>query len=306
MRRSRNLVLGAALMSLAILAGACGSGENGTQGGGQKGNLTVGVSGAFAENQLVAEMYAQVLEKAGYTIKRQLDLGQREVSDPALFNGDIDIKPEYLSTELFQLDPNADPGSDAAANAELLRPMLEAKGVSLLNFSQVNDVNTWVVTAETAQEHSLAKVSDLKPVAGDLVLGGPPECPERPFCLKGLMDVYKIEFKEFKPLDVGGALTVEALKGGEIDVALLFSTDPVIKENGWVALEDDKNLQLADNIAPVIRTDVLNDDIASLLNAVSAKLTTDNISDLIGRVTIDNDDVETVAKDFLTQNGLLS
>lgn len=304
MRRSRTLVLGAAFVGLAIVAGACGSGENG-RGGTPKGTITVGVSGAFPENQLVAEMYAQVLEQAGYTVKRQLDLGTREVSNPALFNGDIDVKPEYLSTMLFALDPNADPGADPEANAGLLRPLLEKQGVTVLRYSEVNDVNTWVVTAETAQENDLAKVSDLKPVADKLVLGGPPECPERPFCLKGLMDVYGVEFKEFKPLDVGGPLTVEALKGGEIDVALLFSTDPVIGENGWVALEDDKNLQLADNIAPVIRQDALSDEIAQLLNAVSAKLTTDNISDLIGRVTLDNEDVETVAKDFLEENGLL-
>jgi osmoprotectant transport system substrate-binding protein len=305
MRRSRNLVLGAALVALAILAGACGSGEGETGGGAPKGTIAVGVSGAFAENQLVAEMYAQLLENAGYRVTRQLELGSREVSNPALFNGDIDVKPEYLSTMLFSLEPDADPGADPDANLDLLRPVLEQQGVTVLRYSQVNDVNTWVVTAETADEHGLAKVSDLKPVADELVLGGPPECPEREFCLVGLKDVYGIELKEFKPLDVGGPLTVEALKGGEIDVALLFSTDPIIEENGWVALEDDKDLQLADNIAPVIRQDALNDEIAVLLNAVSAKLTTENISDLIGRVTLDNEDVEVVAKEFLEENGLL-
>ena len=307
MRRSRRLVLGATLAALGLIAGACGSGEDGTAGDGEspRGEITVGVSGAFAENQLVAEMYAQVLEDAGYRVSRQLDLGSREVSNPALFNGDIDAKPEYLSTMLFSLDENADPGADPDANADLLRPLLEERGVALLDYSQVNDVNTWVVTQETADQYDLENVSDLQPVADQLVLGGPPECPERQFCLLGLMEVYGIEFQEFRPLDVGGPLTVQALQGGEIDVALLFSTDPIIPENGWVALVDDQNLQLADQIAPVVREEVLNDEVAELLNGVSAVLTTENITGLIGRVTLENEDVETVARDFLEENGLL-
>jgi osmoprotectant transport system substrate-binding protein len=142
-------------------------------------------------------------------------------------------------------------------------------------------------------------------VASKLVLGGPPECPTRPFCIPGLKKTYGITFKSFKPLDVGGAQTVAALKSGAIQVALLFSTDPVITDNGWVALEDDKHLQNAELITPVVRTSVLNDEIQTLLNGISAKLTTDNIVPLIKQVAAEKQDPATVAKTFLTEQGLL-
>jgi glycine betaine/choline ABC-type transport system substrate-binding protein len=142
-------------------------------------------------------------------------------------------------------------------------------------------------------------------VASQLTLGGPPECPERPFCIPGLKDVYGVEFGQFVPLDVGGPLTVEALQNDEIDVALLFSTSSVIIDNGWVVLEDDKNLQNAENITPVVRTEVLDDTITERLNAISAVLTTENIIDLNGRVELDGEDPADVAAEFLDQEGLL-
>lgn len=142
-------------------------------------------------------------------------------------------------------------------------------------------------------------------VASQLTLGGPPECPQRPFCIPGFMRVYGIEFGSFQPLDVGGPLTVEALEQGEIDVALLFSTSSVIGENGWVVLEDDQSLQTAENITPVVRTEVLDDTITERLNAVSAALTTEGIIILNGRVEIDGEDPADVAADFLDQEGLL-
>ncbi|MGH2678786.1 MAG: glycine betaine ABC transporter substrate-binding protein [Actinomycetota bacterium] len=142
-------------------------------------------------------------------------------------------------------------------------------------------------------------------VASQLTFGGPPECPERPFCLPGLQETYGIEFAEFIPLDVGGPLTVEALQNGDIDVALLFSTSSVILDEGWVVLEDDQNLQAADIITPVARTEILDDVIAERLDAISAALTTENIIDLNGRVELDGEDPADVAADFLESEGLL-
>ena len=143
-------------------------------------------------------------------------------------------------------------------------------------------------------------------VASQLTLGGPPECPERPFCLPGLKDVYGIEFGEFKPLDVGGPLTVEALRNGDIDVGLLFSTSSVIADEGWVVLEDDKQLQAADVITPVVRSEVVDNTITDRLNAISAALTTENVTELNGRVEIDGEDPADVAADFLDSEGLLA
>jgi glycine betaine/choline ABC-type transport system substrate-binding protein len=143
-------------------------------------------------------------------------------------------------------------------------------------------------------------------VASQLTLGGPPECPERPFCIPGFRETYGIEFSQFVPLDVGGPLTVEALQNGDIDVALLFSTDPAIQENGWVLLEDDEQLQSAENITPVVRADVPDMPvIEERLNAISAALTTETMTELNGRVSIDGEDPADVAASFLADNGLL-
>lgn len=304
MRMFRRTALGAALLALALIGAACGEEGSGGGGGGEGGTLTVG-GVAFAENQIVAEMYALVLENAGYTVERQTGLESREVLQPAIEAGDIDVAPEYLSSLLLFLDPDATASGDPDEARSALEPLLEERGQTLLESSEANDTNAFVVTGETAEANDLASVSDLAPVAGDLTLGGPPECPERPFCIPGLRDVYGIEFGEFVPLDVGGPLTVEALEGGDIDVGLLFSTSSVIGANGWIVLEDDQQLQNAENITPVVRTEVLDDEIEELLNAVSATLTTENITELNGRVEIDGEDPAEVASSHLTEEGLL-
>jgi len=124
-------------------------------------SITVGVSGAFEESIIVAEMYAQVLENAGYKVKRELSLGTRPVSDPALFNGQIDVKPEYLASEAQHLDPNADITGDPAHNADVLKPLLAAKGVELLQYSNLLDNDVFVVTKATQTKYNLVNVSDL-------------------------------------------------------------------------------------------------------------------------------------------------
>jgi osmoprotectant transport system substrate-binding protein len=139
-------------------------------------------------------------------------------------------------------------------------------------------------------------------LASTLILGGPPECPERPFCAIGLKETYGLEFKEFKPLDAGGPITVEAVKGGQVDVGLLFTSDPAIAVNGFVLLEDDKQLQLADNIIPVIRQDSLdaNPKIADALNLVISRLTQEELTNLNKSATVDARPVPDVARDWIT------
>jgi len=138
-------------------------------------------------------------------------------------------------------------------------------------------------------------------ISTTLTLGGPPECPERPFCLLGLQDTYGLQFKEFVPLDAGGPLTVEAVKGGQVQVGLLFTSDPAIAVNDFVLLEDDKQLQLADNIIPVVRKDALdaNPDIATLLNGIIAKLTQEELTNLNKAVVVDTKPVGDVARDWI-------
>jgi osmoprotectant transport system substrate-binding protein len=146
-----------------------------------------------------------------------------------------------------------------------------------------------------------------KNLAGTLVLGGPPECPQRPFCAKGLTDTYGLTFKDFKALDAGGPLTVAALKGGQIDVGLLFTSDPAIAADGFVLLADDKHLQHADNLIPIVRQAVLdaNPGVAGLLNGIMAKLSQTELTALNKSVSVDKQDPSAVATAWLTANGFL-
>jgi osmoprotectant transport system substrate-binding protein len=267
--------------------------------------IVVGVSGDFAENQLVAEMYAQVLEHAGYSVQRELDLRSRESSQNALESGRIDVKPEYLSSLLLFVDRNAEATEDVAQVAEELRGLLRSRGITLLTPSRAQDTNQFVARADTARRFNLSTMTSLAAVAGQLTLGAPPECPQRAFCLPGLKSAYGIVFNDFQPLDVGGPQTIAALLDDDVQIGLMFSTDPRISENGLVPLVDDRHLQDAENITPVIRSDKLNGEIRGLLDAVSARLSNDVLTYLVGQVVIDGQEIPTVARGFLTANGLL-
>lgn len=307
MRGSRKYVLGAALIALSLVLGACGSGEDdegGSNGGGEaKGKITVG-SDSFPEAQIVGEMYAQVLENAGYDVEKRLDIQSREVRLPAMESGEIDVAPEYVASLLSVIDPEADLEGTVDEVAPRLQEALSDKGLEILEPSAAVDTNAFAVTQETADELGLTSVSDLTGKAEDLTLGAPAECPERPFCIPGLKKVYDVEFGEYKPLEYGAA-TVQALNAGAIDVALIFSTDPLVGDNGLVVLEDDKNLQSADNIVALINSEEVPDDARSLLNEVDAALTTEEITELNKRVAIDLEDAEDVAREFLEEKGLL-
>jgi osmoprotectant transport system substrate-binding protein len=308
MRRKGLMAVGVATIVLALVAAGCAKKSN-TPASSKKGTITVGVSGNFAESRIVAEMYAQVLEKAGYTVNRQLDLQSRKVSDAALFGGQIDVKPEYLASEAIALDPNANVSGDPTNNSSVLTQLESAKNVTVLTYSAAIDTNVFVVTKENATKYSLANVSDLakmsggKTLASTFVFGAPPDCATNKFCQKGLKSTYGIEFKEVKSLDFGGPATVAALKSGSIQVGELFST--AVYDPSFVVLVDDKHLEAADNITPVIRTAVATDEVKSLLNAVSAKLTTDQMLALNKKVDLDKEDPAAVAKAFLQSQGLL-
>lgn len=305
MRTSRRAVLGAVL-TLGLVAAACGSGGDGASPANgeadEKAALTVG-SEDFAEAQIMGEMYAQVLENAGYEVSRRLNLGTRELRLTAMEAGEIDIAPDYLASLLSVIDPEAEAADDAAAVVEQLEEPLDERGLTLLEPSDVVDTNAFVTTQEVAEEHDLAAVSDLQGVASELTLGGPPECPERPYCIPGLREVYDVEFGRFEPLEYGATIT--ALDRGAIDVGLLFSTDGSIAANNFILLEDDRDLQSADNITPLVREEVLNDEIAELLNEVSAAIDVETITELNRRANVDVEDPADLAREFLTDRGLI-
>jgi osmoprotectant transport system substrate-binding protein len=262
----------------------------------------------FDESEVLQELYGGVLTANGYTIERKTRLGTREIIYPAFESGQIDVLPEYLATvEKFLAKDNSKASGDPAATHKALQDVLTPKNMTVLDFSQAVDQNGFVVTKSTADKYKLAKMSDLTPVAKDLVLGATPECPQRPFCLPGLKATYGLEFKDVKALDSGGPLTVTAVETGQVDVGLLFTTDPSITLKNFVLLEDDKRLQLADNVAPVVRNDILTraPDVRQLLNSVTSKLTTADLTDLNKQVGIDHKDAKDVAAAYLKAKGII-
>ena len=292
------------VMVAVFVAGACGGASSGP-----KPIVKVG-SANFYEQGILAEAYAQILEANGYTVERKFNLGNRAIVLPALESGQIDLDAEYLATLLSFVDKTAKASTDPKVTAKLLQIALGPKKLTALDYAAATDQNGWAVTKETAAKFNLKKVSDLAPVSSQLVLGGPPECtsPERLFCIIGLKNTYGITFKEFKPLDAGGPLTVAALEGKQIDVGLLFTSDPGIVAKGFVLLDDDKHLQLSDNIVPVVRDELLAKDdgtIKKLLNSISAKLSQDELNGMNKLVSVDKKDPKDVARDWLKKQGLV-
>jgi osmoprotectant transport system substrate-binding protein len=260
--------------------------------------ITVG-SFDFAESVVVAEVYSQGLEAAGYRVRREFRLGPREFVGPALSVGLVEFLPEYAGTaaEFYSLG-RAKPTDDTAVTHTELERAVGAQRVVALAAAPAEDANTFVVSKPTAARLHLKTLSDLTAVAGQLKFGGPPECPKRPLCLAGLADTYGVKFGTVVTLDAGGPLTREALKDGLVDVALMFTTDPAIVDDGLVELDDDRGLQPAESITPLVRTEVvdhLGPAVVAVINAVSARLTTAAIRDLNGAAGQAGADVAAVA-----------
>lgn len=288
-----------AFLAVALVASACGG-----TGGSTDGEPITVSSFNFNESVIVAEIYAQALERADYAVERNMNLGNREVVKPALEAGEIDLVPEYVGTIAGFLGGTAT--ADSQATWEEAKGLFEELGVTLLAFSPAQDKNAYVVTAETASGNGLTTLSDLGDVAGEFRFGGPPECPEREFCLQGLETVYGLEFAEFVPLDAAGPITIAALEGGDVDIALLFSSQGVIAEKGWVVLEDDMGLQPAENLVPAIRQAVVDEygeDLTNLLDEVSEKIEQEALIEMNKRADIDGEDPAVIAGEWLDENG---
>ncbi len=199
-----------------------------------------------------------------------------------------------------------DPTSDGAFNHSEARRLYATSGVTVLDFAPAQNANAFVVTAEFAKTHDLVTISDLVPIAEQIVFGGPPECPQRPFCLLGLRDVYGVDPGQFVPLS--GAARVSALREGAINLALLFSTQAVIAEEDWVVLEDDRVLEPAENVALAIRTEIVDaygDGLVDLVNEITAEITTAGLTELNRQVEIDGESAEDVARAWLDENDLI-
>jgi osmoprotectant transport system substrate-binding protein len=306
MNRTRP-VLAAAVLATALALSACGGSDDPlaaetTSGSAAASDTIVVGSADFAENNLLAQIYAGALEAKGVKVETKLNIGSRETYLPGLKDGSIDLIPEYSGVLLQYFDKSATAVSSDDVYAALKTAVTAP--LTVLEQSTAEDKDAVVVTKETATKYKLASIADLKPVAGRLVLGGPPEWKTRPTGVPGLKKVYGLQFKSFKSLDAGGPLTITALKKGQVQAANIFSTDPNIPANGWVALADPKNIFAAQNVLPLINKQKASETVTAALNGVSAKLTTPVLADLVKKVVLDKDDPATVAKEFLSSNGL--
>jgi len=303
MRLSRALALGASLL---VLLSACSTG------GGSKPTIKIGSDG-FDEARVVAEAYAQVLEAAGYTVDRAgIGLGARKVTAAALESGQIDVKPEYIGSGLVYYGGAAT--SDPAKNQSDLQAKLTSVGggITVFGYTPGQDTNALIVTQATADAKGLATWSDLAAVAGELKWGLATDCPTNPVCADALKTAYGIDITaiDVTLLDACSTPMADALAAGTIDVAELCSTGPEIILNGWVRLEDDKQTQPADAIAPIVRNDLLakvGDKAAfqKLFDDVSAKIDTATLADLYKQVAVDKKDTKDVASAWLKAQGLI-
>lgn len=314
-RSNRTLAVVAAAPLL--LLGACGDdGEDdaatGTTGGGAEdggageelGTIRIG-SATFPENVLLAEIYGQALEAEGYTVELQPNIGSREVYFGEIESGNLDMLPEYTNSLLtFVTDGELEATTTEEQVAELAEVLPE--GLAVLEPSEAEDKDVLVCSAEVAEEHGLAALSDITPEIGaELVVGGPPEFAERTsFGVPAFREELGVEFAEFVPLEIGPPI-VDALNSGAIDCGNLFSTGSAIAANDFVPLEDDVDLVSNENIIPLVRTEVVDDAAAEVLNEISGLLTTENLTEMLVSVEIDAESETDVATAFLEEEGIL-
>ena len=287
------------------------SGSSSESGGGGGGEITVG-GADFTEMLVMQELYRLVLEDAGYTVDVK-SVGQREVYAPALESGEIDVVPDYAATMAEYLnrekngpDAEAIATSDADETVEAMTPLAEEKGLTVLEPSGALDANGFYVTQEFAEQNDLTTLSDLGALGQPITIAAGDECTERPFCAIGLTETYGIQVAGVTGDDFGSATGKQKVVDGDAQLGLTGTTDGTLEGLGLVILEDDKKLQAADNLVPIVNTEEAGDpEIAEALNALSEALTTEDLATLNGKVDGERQKPEDVAREFLVEKGLI-
>jgi len=300
----------AMLAGFALALTACGggsdplsSGSGQTSGAAAASDTIVVGSANFTESQILAEIYAQALSAKGVTVEKRLNIGSREAYIPGLQDGSIDLIPEYSGVLLQYFDKTADETAPDAVFTALQAALPD--NLIVLDKSAAEDKDAIVVTRDTATKLNVKSIEDLAPQCSNLVLGAAPEFQTRPDGVPGIQSTYNCTFKEFRSLDAGGPLTVAALKNGDVQAANLFTTQSTIAANDFVVLEDPKNNFAAQNVLPLINKAKASDKVKATLNEISAKLTTEGLTQLNAEADSDSKpSPETVAKNWLSQNGL--
>lgn len=299
-------------VAAAVGLSGCGSaesisGEGDSTSNGDDKTISIGSAG-FAENEIIAELYAQALEDDGYTVDRTMQIGQRDVYISALKDGSIDLIPEYSGNLLEYYDDD----SDASSNDEVFDALEKAvpDGFEVLSMADAENKDSYNVTEEFSDEHDVTSLKDLADVDEKIAVGGNPELKERPYGPKGLSKVYGVDEDNisFTAInDSGGSLTVGSLLDGKVNVADIFSTTPAIQENDLVTLDDPKHLILPQNVVPLINSDVATDEVTEVIDEVQSKLTTDDLIDMNAQ----NQGKEkaspaVIAKNWLADEGIVS
>jgi osmoprotectant transport system substrate-binding protein len=325
MKARRFLALAATTATLIGTLAACGNDDNTLEGSGgsgsggetssgsaDKGSVTVGGQN-FTEELVLTSIYQHVLENAGYTVNVKT-VTTRDIYVPSLTSGDIDVVPDYLAgiTDFLQIKENGDSAPVVSSNSvdktlAALKPLAAANNITVLQPSAATDQNAFFVTKDFAQQNNLTTLSDYAALGQPVKLGAPPDCEGRPDCEGGLTKVYGFDITQIVPLDFASAQVKDAVKSGEVDMGETGTTDGTLDALGLVILEDDKGIQPAQNLTPVVNTDFYNEhpDLADLLDPVSQALTTDELAALNLKVDAERQKPDDVALQWLQDKGLI-
>ncbi len=309
------LALGALLIGAACSNDSTSSNSDGSTpgGGGDKG--TISLSGQnFGEMQIMAAMYQQVLENAGYTVNVHL-VDTRDVYLPQLKSGAVDVVPDYLAGIADLLNTQAN-GANAASITKnsaqetlaALKPLADAAGITMLEPAQATDQNAFAVTKTFASDNNLTTLSDLGALGQPIVLAAAPDCKGRPDCEGGLSGTYGINITKILPLGFDTTQVKDSLKKGESQLGEVATTDGALDQEDLVILQDDKGIQPAQNLLPATNTDFIkaNPDVATILNKLSATLTTADLAALDLKLAVERAQPADVASQYLKDKGLIS
>ncbi len=280
-------------------ATSAASGGSGGSGGSSASSTSVTIGSAnFPENEVLADIYADALGKAGVKVTTKLDIGSREVYFKEMENGSLNVFPEYNGALLEYLQPSSTASSTEAVDAALAAALPST--LQALNPSSAQDNDSITVTSAYATAHHLSSIADLKPIQSQVTVGAAPEFATREVGLLGLKKLYGLDVK-FKPLDESGPLVIAALNDGAIQAGDVYTTDPSVTKYHFVALADPQHMFPAENVIPIVNKSVASSTVVNTLNAVSAALTTSDLVQLVGAVVNDHVDASVAASQFVSQ-----
>jgi len=304
----RRIGVAGLMATVAVVGAGCSNDTAGSDKG------SIDLSGQnFTEMQIMAEMYSQLLENEGYSVSTKL-VDTRDVYIKELQSGGVDVAPEYVGAlaDFLNVTQNGEDAEtvtspDPTESLKALEPLADKANITLLEPADASDQNAFAVTQEFAEQNDLATLSDLGALGQPIVLAAAPDCEGRTDCEAGLTEEYGIDITKVLPLGYGSPQAIDSVKNGESQLAEVATTQSNVTAEGLVILEDDKQVQPAQNLIPAMNSDFLQDnpDAADALNKLADTLTTDDLTELNTKVDLEREDPADVAKQYLEDNGLL-